>query len=291
MRSEEEIFKLIVEFARHDDRIRAVMLNGSRANPNAKRDVFQDFDVVYFVAGLETFTCDHDWIDVFGERIILQMPDQMTLPGYPDNPDNGAFAYLMLFKDRNRIDLTLFPVSHVESHFIRDSLSIILLDKDHLFPDFRPPDESDYLIQKPSAKQFADVCNEFWWVMPYVAKGLARGEISYAKDMLENLVRKMFMKLLEWQIGLDTNFSVNFGKSGKNLKRYVEPRLYEQILATYADARAENIWKSVFIMTGIFEELAKNIAGQLGFTYNNDEGRNVLNYLKAVKALPKDQIA
>ncbi len=34
MRSEQEMFELIINTARNDDRIRAVIMNGSRANPN-----------------------------------------------------------------------------------------------------------------------------------------------------------------------------------------------------------------------------------------------------------------
>ncbi len=43
------MFDLILDTARADERIRAVILNGSRANPNAPRDPFQDFDIVYLV--------------------------------------------------------------------------------------------------------------------------------------------------------------------------------------------------------------------------------------------------
>ena len=49
MRSEQEMLDLILETARNDERIRAVIMNGSRANPNALRDPFQDFDIVYLV--------------------------------------------------------------------------------------------------------------------------------------------------------------------------------------------------------------------------------------------------
>ena len=40
MRSEQEMFDLILQTAREDDRIRAVIMNGSRANPSAPRDIF-----------------------------------------------------------------------------------------------------------------------------------------------------------------------------------------------------------------------------------------------------------
>jgi aminoglycoside 6-adenylyltransferase len=51
------------------------MLNGSRVNPNALRDIFQDFDIAYFVTDLDSFTRDHTWIERFGEIMILQMPE------------------------------------------------------------------------------------------------------------------------------------------------------------------------------------------------------------------------
>ena len=286
MRSEKEIFQLILNIAQNDERIRAVILNGSRANPNAKRDIFQDYDIIYFVSELESFIANHSWIDVFGERLILQMPEQMNLPDYPENSRN-SFAYLMIFADKNRLDLTLFPVKKLDN-FTPDSLTVLLLDKDNFFANLPPPNESGYMIQKPIEKEFADVCNEFWWVSTYVAKGLWRGEITYAKDMLETIVRKMFMKIIEWHIGIRTNFSVNFGKSGKNLQQLVDSKTYEKILATYPDANPENIWKSFFLMTEIFDETSAEIAAHLGFNYDVTESLKVRNYLKEVKSSPQD---
>jgi aminoglycoside 6-adenylyltransferase len=283
MRGDREMLELILDVARRDERIRAVILNGSRANPNAKKDIFQDYDIVYFVCNLETFTQNQAWIDVFGERLILQMPDEMNLPDYETDSERAGFAYLIRFKDGNRIDLTLFPLDKLKTHFVFDSLSVLLLDKDSIFPKLPPPNEKNYLIRKPTEKEFADVCNEFWWVSTYVAKGLWRKETLYAKDFLENPVRKMFLKMLEWQIGIENNFSVNFGASGKYLPRYVSAAFYEKILLTYADAKPENIWKSLFLMAEIFEESAKTVAARLEFTYDTEESENVIKYLEVVK--------
>ena len=47
MRSEKEMMDTIIEVAEKDARIRGVYMNGSRTNPNAPRDVFQDYDIVY----------------------------------------------------------------------------------------------------------------------------------------------------------------------------------------------------------------------------------------------------
>ncbi len=108
MRSEQEMFELIINTARNDDRIRAVIMNGSRANPNAPRDFFQDYDIVYIVTDVASLKQDPDWIRCFGELMILQLPDDM---GDPPPTKRFGYAYLMQFLDGNRIDLTLYPAS------------------------------------------------------------------------------------------------------------------------------------------------------------------------------------
>jgi aminoglycoside 6-adenylyltransferase len=287
MRSEEEVITLILDVAKADKRIRVVLLNGSRANPDIKKDKFQDFDIVYIVNEINTFLTDPAWIDIFGERLILQMPDDMTFKNEKSGP--SSFVYLMLFKDRNRIDLTLLSIDQLENKFEQDSLALLLLDKDGLFPKIPASSDTDYHIERPTEKMFTDCCNEFWWVSTYVAKGLWREEIIYAKDMLEIPVREMFLKMIEWYIGTETGFSVSFGKSGKNMKSYLSPALYNKILLTYPDADARNIWKSLFIMTDIFRDLANKISGNLCFTYNPKEDYNVTEYLQWVYSMTKEK--
>lgn len=203
MRSEQEMLELIVNTAKANDHTRAAMINGSRVNPNAQRDIFQDFDIIYFVTEIDSFTNNHTWIEQFGEIMILQMPEAMEDPP-PVN--DGHFAYLMQFMDGNRIDLTLFPLDKLPE-FQRESLSSMLLDKDGIFEPLPAPSESDYLPQPPTAKNFADCCNQFWWVSTYVAKGLWREEIMYARYMLDQIVREELLKMLTWQVGIKTQFT------------------------------------------------------------------------------------
>src|SRR6188768_3219296 len=99
MRTASEIHNLIVDLAKNDDRIRAVLMNGSRANPNIIPDEYQDFDIVFIVYSLSDFIKDHGWVDVFGEIIIRQLPDEMSF----GEKDHDGFTYLMILEDGNRI--------------------------------------------------------------------------------------------------------------------------------------------------------------------------------------------
>ena len=284
MRSEQQMLEMILETARSDDRIRAVIMNGSRANPNAPHDLFQDFDIVYLVTDVASFTQDHSWIKRFGELMIKQLPDDIQDPA-PDG--GGGFAYLMQFMDGNRIDLTLFPVTKI-AELPPDSLSILLLDKDGRLKPLPPSNDSSYLPQPPTAKAYADCCNEFWWVCPYVAKGLWREEIVYAKTMLDEIVRAELMKMLTWQIGIKTQFTQNSGKYGKYFKQYLSPEHWALLQQTYSNADTANTWNALEAMCNLFRITARQVAGHFQFEYHAGDDRRVTAHLKHVRLLPKD---
>jgi aminoglycoside 6-adenylyltransferase len=284
MRSEEEMLELILNTAKNDDRIRAVIMNGSRTNPNAPHDIFQDFDILYLVTEVEPFTDDHTWIHRFGELMILQMPEAMQDPP-PQN--NGSFTYLMLFTDGNRIDLTLFPIAKL-TELEPDSLHVLLLDKDNLFPPFAPPSDHDYLPRPPTSQAFSDCCNEFWWVCPGVAKGLWREEITYAKHIFDPFAREQLMKMLTWYVGMNTQFSRSPGKFGKYLKQYLEPELWEMLQKTYSDAGYDTTWEALSTMCNLFRTTATRVAEHFGFAYPYSEDEKVNAHLQHIRLLPRN---
>ena len=284
MRSEQEMRDLIINTAREDERVRAVIMNGSRTNPNAPVDIFQDFDIVYIVDDISSFKSDPNWINCFGELMILQLPDNMD---DPPPSDGDHYTYLMQFSDGNRIDLGIIPIAKLHE-LERDSLSLLLLDKDGIIEPFPPANESDYLPKPPTAIQYADCCNEFWWVCPYVAKGLWREEITYAKFMLDRFVRDQLMKMLTWYIGVKTNFVKNPGKFGKYFKNYLEPELWEMLLSSYADASYENNWGALFRMGELFRITALQVAKHFNYDYPAGDDERVSAHLRHVKTLPKN---
>ncbi|MEH7281865.1 aminoglycoside 6-adenylyltransferase [Bacillus toyonensis] len=285
MRTEKEMLDLIINTAKEDERIRAVIMNGSRVNPNVKRDCFQDYDIMYVVKNIQSFTSNHNWIHRFGEIMIVQMPEEMSL--LPADED-GKFPYLMQFIDGNRIDLTLVPAELIHTFVGQDSLSKLLLDKDNCLEEFPPASDKDYLVKKPTEKEFLDCCNEFWWCSTNVGKGLWREELSYAKGMLEGPMRDMLVVMLEWHIGMKTKFTANAGKFGKYFEQYVEKDVWEQFKRTFSNAEYENIWDSFFIMGNLFRKVANEIANTYEYQYPQDDDDKVTSYLKHVRKLPKD---
>ena len=102
MRTDTEMMNLILQIA-ESLQVEAVALSGSRVNPRAPKDEFQDYDVVYIVDDLEDLISDLSWLDQYGNRLIEQ-----------HNRLGHRRLYLMLFEDGNRIDLTLCPKESIQ---------------------------------------------------------------------------------------------------------------------------------------------------------------------------------
>ncbi len=285
MRSEREMLDLILKTAQEDERIRAVILSGSRANPEAERDIFQDFDIVYLVTDVASFKADGQWHKRFGEIMVMQLPEEMRDPP-PEN--NGGHVYLMQFMDGNRIDLGLYPLS-MAAAIVADSLSVVLLDKDKLIPELPPPTEQGYWPKPPTAKQYADCCNEFWWCAPYVAKGLWRGQMTYAKGMLEEALRPQLMKMIGWYMATcPTCTHHNPGYLGRYLKEALPPMVYGNLMQTYSGPDFNETWNSLDCMLALFRSAAIPVAERMGFEYPHADDEKVSAHLRHVRLLPKD---
>ncbi len=277
MRSEKEMMELIIGTAQNDERIRAVYMNGSRTNPNAPKDMFQDYDIVYVVEETGSFINDKGWPERFGDILIMQYPDES--PFYPSDKEN-SYGWLMLFKDGNRMDLTVKTIEHAKENVLEDSLCVILLDKDGILPAIPDTSDQTHRVRKPTEEEYASACNEFWWCLNNVAKGLWRREVTYVQDMLNFVVRKQLELLLSWKIGILSDYSVSIGKSGKYMYKWLSEKEWEAYLATFCGSDVGEVRKSVDIMCGLFRETAEWVAEKNGFKYNATEAENSYSYLK-----------
>jgi aminoglycoside 6-adenylyltransferase len=275
MRTPEEMLDLILGVAKEDERIRAVTMAGSRANKDCPVDIYHDFDIAFFVKDVAPFWDNEEWIEEkFGKPSLLQKPESMGLIP-PDN--DGNYMYLMIFPDGNRIDLQFTSWPYDDD----GEPMILLLDKDGTFPKIQIAEDFWY-IKRPTAKYFADCCNEFHWCLNNVAKGIARDELSYVMRML-NLVRDMLMIMLEWYAGMNYDFKISTGKCGKYFKKYLPETIYERFKDTYPNAETDSMWKATFEMLYLFGDVAREVAAKLEFTYDDLEEQGIENYMKQVK--------
>jgi len=265
MRTEQEMMNMLIDFAANDDRIRLATLEGSRTNRNIAPDAFQDYDISYFVTDMDSFKENDRWLDRFGSRIMMQKPEDMEL--FPSELGN-SFSYLILFEDGNKLDLTLIPMNEVDDYFANsDGLVEVLLDKDRLIKNEVVANDRQYWINKPTAREFDDCCNEFWMVSTYVVKGLARKEILFAIDHLHEIARPNLLRMMAWHIGAERGYTFSVGKNYKFIDRYLPNEDWETLLSTYSGNSYPNMWQSLFTCYELFRKYSKAVAESLGYKY------------------------
>lgn len=279
MRTEEEMFQIILEIAKQDERIRAVYLNGSRTNPIVKKDIYQDFDIVYVVNEVIPFLNNPEWLKKFGEIVVMQEPNSKAFGWGEGHNEQESYTWLMLFSDGNRIDLHVDIKEVALNRYLEDTLTIKLLDKDDLLPDLARANDQAHWIQRPSETEFRAVCNEFWWCLNNVAKGLNRQQIPYVLKMYYEVVHPQLFQLIDWSIAQKNNFQITTGLFGKYYENLLTKERYEAYLKTYPYPDSEAIWQAVFNACELFRELGIEIAESLGFSYNLVEDQNMQRYL------------
>ena len=93
--------------------------------------------------------------------------------------------------------------------------------------------------------------------------------------------------MLTWYVGVKTQFSRSPGNSGKYLKQYLEPELWNMLLKTYSDADTQHTWEALSAMCTLFRITAIRVAKHCGVAYPYGDDARVSAHLEHVRLLPK----
>ncbi|CAM1667055.1 Aminoglycoside 6-adenylyltransferase [Streptococcus mitis] len=264
MRAETEMLDLILQTAK-TLQVKAVAMSGSRTNPKAPKDEFQDYDMVYVVDDLDNLTSDLSWLDQFGKRIIEQ---EVAL--------DHRRLYLMLFEDGNRIDLTLCPKEHIQEWVDSEADYTVLKDEKGLF-EFYSPSPQRFWMSPASALDFKNSCNEFWWVSAYVVKGICRKQVFYATDHLYGICQQELLKVLAWLVASDRG-AVDIGKNYKYLFQYLPAEKKKEFSNLLDFSSSDKITQSLFATMELFHQEAQRLAQKLGFAYDKEVAEKMIEY-------------
>ena len=266
MRTEPQMLDLILQTAKVLQ-VDAVAMSGSRTNPKAPKDEFQDYDVVYIVDDIDHLTSDFSWLDYFGKRIIEQ---EVAL--------DHRRLYLMLFEDGNRIDLTLCPKEHIQEWVDSEAGFTVLEDPENLFEPYFPNPER-YWITPATETDFEKACNEFWWVSAYVVKGICRKQVIYATDHLYGICQQELLKVLAWQVAADKG-TVDVGKNYKYLFNYL-PNTKEKEFSSLLDfSSLDKITQSLYATMKLFHQEAQSLAQKMGYDYDMKVAEKMIEHAK-----------
>ena len=268
---QDDVFTTLIQWAKLLESVRAMLLTSTRSIPNASVDIFSDYDVILIVEDIRPFYEDRRWLADFGEVLVVYWD-----PIHPE-PEHGneITANVTQYADGLKIDFTLWPVDLFQKIVQAPSLQAeldagyrVLLDKDHLTNGMKPPTYKAYIPTTPTNDVYQLLINDFFTDAPYVAKCLLRGELLPAKWCLDYDMKHVHLRpMLEWRVGVESNWSVPTGSLGKGLKKQLPSEIWSELEDAYAGANTLENWEALFRTMALFRRVAMEVGAGLGYTY------------------------
>jgi aminoglycoside 6-adenylyltransferase len=283
---ERDVLRKLNGWADADPCIRAVILTSSRARPEGPVDALSDYDVILALRDVGRFTADDRWLFAYGTPMV-RWTDEHELYGM------ATYFRGVVYTDGVKVDYTLWPevlMDRVADAALPEELDVgyrVLLDKDGRTAGWPRPTYRAHIPSRPTRAEYEAAVEEFWWGTTYAAKSLWRGELAFAKFILDYDIKLVaFRRLLEWRIELDHDWSIKPGAYGRGLERLLPREVWRDLAATYVGIGTEANWEALFRLSALFRRVAAEVGDALGFTYPRGVDESVSAYLDEVRHLP-----
>jgi aminoglycoside 6-adenylyltransferase len=285
--AEDEVLGRLRAWCEADPGVRAVILTSSRATPAGRADLLSDYDVILVVRDQAAFAADDGWASRHGPP-AARWGDESELLGL-QVPFWGV-----VYADGVKIDYKLWPEEMLARVSAADALPEgldvgyrVLLDKDGGTSGWPPPTYRAHIPAPPTEAAYRAQVEEFWWSSTYVAKALRRGQVVFAKYVLDTDMKLgPLRRVLEWLIELDHDWSLRPGVYGRGLERLLPAELAAELAATYVGAGVEENWQALHATAELFRRVATEVGAALGYAYPlEDVDEPVAAHLEAVRRL------
>jgi aminoglycoside 6-adenylyltransferase len=286
---EDRVIEQLVGWAEGQEEVRAMLLTSTRTRPDARLDLFSDYDVILAVTDIHPFYEDRAWLEDFG-RVLVVYRDPIKL-------DHGVerFAYITQYEDGLKIDFTLWPLEMlpqiIAAPQLPDELDVgyaVLMDKDGLTVGLQPPTHRAYILSPPSRDKYETRIEVFFHEATYTAKHLWRDDLMAAKYNLDYAMKANNLRqMLEWRIAIENDWAFKPGAYGRGLKRHLDPETWKELESTYVGAGESENWEALFRIIDLYRRVAIEVGEHLGYHYPRELDGRTMAYLQKVRDLDR----
>ena len=284
MRTEKEILDIVLDTAREDDAVRAVI----RTNLLPIKEYLYSYQFCFIVADVEKYSDEKVFETCFGKRVLLYRGDK----NYPEMFLNTK-AHLMVFEDGITLVINIMDKDTFLSRFNREnSYENVwigdtyqkILDKDNILPEIERLEETQTIFtDTPTKEIFDNTCNEFWWVMKTFAEYTLRKELPSAMFYLNVAVRDLLNKMLRWHIYLESGKPVDMGVLDSKLEELLEDELFALYKKTYPSADYDQIWSAFNAVATLWNKAGNMVADSCGFSYPEKTEIEMMEFIARLK--------
>lgn len=268
----------IIDWAKKEKSIRALVLTGSRAK-DKNVDAFSDYDISVFATNSDAFTRDLGWLGKMG-KVWVSIPEKITLKKkvYPTR--------LVIFEKGIKADFAFFTVDLLKEYVKSKSLPEdfnrgykIILSKDGIAEKLQQPAFKGFKNKIPSEKEYLALVEEFWFEVYHVAKYLKREDLWVAKARDADIKHRLLLKMIEWHAAAKQQLDYTPNSMGKRMESWVEPKIWKAMQGIFAHFDSKDSWKCLIHSLDLFRQLSLETAHLWNFTYPYQIDKAMTQYI------------
>ena len=254
----------IIEYGNRDDKIRAIIMIGSRAQANNRADEYSDLDLILIVNDAQSFFVSDDWLLQIGVPRI----------SFVEQTIDDAWEKRVMFDGALDVDFVIFSQEDATAaikdgdarEMLREGYSV-LIDKcgvAQYLPEIRTVIEP---YAYPSGDEFINNVNDFFYHTIWFGKKLLRGELWTAKLCLDTYIKThiLWMSELYEHTRHDDDFSTR--KRGRYFDTWASEETKTQLAETFAHYNKPDMTRALTATIKMYRNLATAAAVALAYTY------------------------
>ncbi|MBE5960973.1 MAG: hypothetical protein E7256_06235 [Lachnospiraceae bacterium] len=264
METYEMLFDKIKVFAQKEERIRAMVLFGSRARKEKSFDEYSDYDIIFFVSDENYFLKTDGWLKNIAEYKI----------SFVEPTAARGFERRIFFDNAMDMDFIFYNVKDVEK--ITQSSIIqswyargveVIVDKIgyQMLMQNMVPVHATY--QKPTVDEFENLVHTFWFHAIWAEKKLLRGEIWAAKNCIDGYMKTLLREMLEYRKKSQQGLNFDTWHDGRFIDEWLEPEVKSALNHAYGKYERTNLETAMEKTMNLFSTAAKQAAKNWGYVY------------------------
>lgn len=271
------ILKKIIDWAKGEKSIRALIMNGSLTS-KGPTDELSDYDIGIFSDDIDKYSNSEEWIDLMEEVWVCE-PCQI-------NRDKKNYqTRLVIYKDGLQVDYAIFDLDYLECLKSKEDLPVeynigyeVLLDKDGRTKDLKAPTYEYPYFPKPTQDDFDLATKVFFFEAFKEAKALVREDLWHAK-IRDWSMKKRLLKVIQWNEKAKHGFNYDTNCFAKRMKTWVTPKTWDLAHKVFARFDEEDTWACLINTIELFRELAKETTKLLNLNYLDAVDENISQYI------------
>jgi aminoglycoside 6-adenylyltransferase len=277
----DDILSRIVSWAAREDPVRALVLEGSRAE-KGQVDELADYDVNMFITDPGPYTQDDRWISAIAD-VWVYIPEKVTHHGQ-------VFATrLVIYQAGVKVDFILYSTDVLREFARSDPLPEpydfgyqVLLDKDSVAADMPASSLQAFRRGKPTETTFLECVHEFWFEAYHVAKYLRRRDLWPVKGR-DWTTKCLLLRMIEWHERGKHGWDYRTHPLGKHMESWVATETWERLARVFAHFDAEDSWEAMFATCELFGRVARETAQSLGCRYPAEIEEHIVTFARQLR--------